>query len=125
MCTTQMIVENGPHPLAPDPPEDGAWVHPIVAGRSQGEDDSGNEQVTVVDISGLSSQSDQGAASVGCSQPFSLFLQQGAIIRSGSQVPTFGVYFALADCFDDLPVACCGVYRPDRPADPPNVITPR
>ncbi len=52
-CTSQMIIEHGPHFFAPAPPDDGAWVQPAPVGIGQSE----GGQLVVIDFSGRQSTS--------------------------------------------------------------------
>lgn len=100
-CTSQMIIENGPHEFAPDPPADGAWVNPAPVGMA-----SPNDLKELLDFSGTVDR--EGALNC-VSWDTEAEIRRGLVIvtKPSFAGPRSGI-FKSASCADARPAACCG-----------------
>jgi len=102
-CTSEMIIEGGPHLFAESVPEEGAWVNPAVVGGESG---------TLVDFSGV----DRGWPFLNCTR-WTIGGEgegRGLVIEPGPGGPTFEA----ESCGESRPAACCSEIGP-RPAAGP------
>lgn len=101
-CTSEMIIEGGPHLFAANIPEEGAWVNPAVVGGESG---------LLVDFSGI----DRGWPFLNCIQwqvgvEDEPNARRGLVIKPGpnSGGPTFDV----EACGEIRRAACCSEFGP-------------
>jgi hypothetical protein len=98
-CTSQMIIENGPHPSSLDPPALGAWVNPTPTGLSDG----GFSRA--LDFSMVVAPPDR----LNCDGWRTTGVPGGAL-GDGLAIAAIGglVVITTRDCLQDRPAACCG-----------------
>ncbi len=112
-CTSQMIIEHGPHPKSFGPPDGGAWVNPAPVGFAF------PIEFGALDFSGMFAQ----PVRFNC-QRWSANFGSGLVVRSNPPGAGLGVSFATSACEDYRPAACCGgkpvqVFFPADDFDPP------
>ena len=99
-CTSQMIVENGPHPQSFDPPDSGAWVNPAPVGLGSADGDR------MLDFSAGLAGTPRGFNCQNWQEGADDRLSGLAIITN--PVVSQGTTFVTLSCDDSRPVACCG-----------------
>ena len=106
-CTSEMIVENGPHPFALGPPETGAWINPAPTGFTNLFDPAvgGGPLPRALDFSGFVRQPE----GLNCDSWSDNFLGLSGIILV-TEVDLAGavVRMTLGFCEVFRPAACCG-----------------